>query len=125
MKEAWILIALRRQAEGIAMARRAQRVWKVNFDKVKPRYGGSIFWEPWRAEAAVALAEGSWSRAEECATTVLRDFDEEDGAYVLLELALHAQGRLHPERVWRVCSDPAQELADFDLRAYALRCAGL
>ena len=122
MKEAWLLIALRRPVEGIAMARRAQQVWQVNRKPREP-YGGLIFWEPWIAEAAVALAEGNWSRAEECASQVLRDFDEEHVSYVLLELALHAQGRLHPERVWSVCKDPARALAEFDLRAYALRRA--
>jgi len=78
---------------------------------------------PWIAEAAVALADGSWSQAEECARKVLRDFDEEDAAYALLELSLQAQGRLSPERVWAVSNDPARDLAEFDLRSYAIQRA--
>jgi hypothetical protein len=127
MQEAWLLIALRRQEEGVAMARRAQEVWSSNRAKQAKHslYGGSLYWDPWIAEAAVALAEGSWRYAEECARTVLTDFDEEDAAHFLLELALQAQGRLSPERMWVLCKDPVRELADFDLRAYALRRARL
>src|SRR5262245_44441013 len=89
MKEAWLLIALRRQVEALEVSRRAQQVWVVNRAKEKPTpHGGSIYWDPWIAEAAVALAEGSWRHAEESARTVLRDFDEHDDAYFLLELAL-------------------------------------
>lgn len=120
MNEVWLLIALGREAEATAIARRAQQVWEVNRAKIDSPYGGSIYWEPWIAEAAIALAEGNWSRAEQCAGMVLMDFSEEDAAGVLLELALQAQGRLHPERVLCFSSDPARELADFDLRAYAL-----
>jgi hypothetical protein len=121
MKEAWLLIALCRQEEGIALARRAQQVWGVNRAKIRSPYGGSIYWAPWIAEAAVALAERDWSQAAECARTVLRDFSEEDRAGVLLELALQAQGLLHPTRAMHFCDDAAQQLADFDLRAYALK----
>ena len=80
MKEAWLLIALRRQSEGIELAQQAQRVWAVNRAKHPSPYGGSIYWEPWIAEAAIALAEGHWSRAEECARKVLVDFEEEGNA---------------------------------------------
>jgi hypothetical protein len=121
MKEAWLLIALRRQSEGVETARRAQQVWGVNRAKVHSPYGGSTYWTPWIAEAAVALAEGSWSRAEECAKEVLMDFSEEDRAYALLELALQAQGQLEPERIWSISRNPARKLANFDLRTYALR----
>jgi hypothetical protein len=124
IKEAWLLIALGRQEEGVTTARRAQQVWEVNRAKVHSPYGGSIFWQPWIVEAAVALAEGNWSRAEECTEMVLKDFSEEDSAYALLELALQAQGRLDPERYWSISRNPARKLANFDLRAYALRRAG-
>lgn len=124
MREAWLLVALRRQAEGIATARRAQQAWQVFRMKVHSPYGGSIYWAPWNLEAAVALAEGDWSRAEQCTTMVLMDFEEQDDAGVLHELALHAQGQLHPDRFYHFSSDPARELAAFDLRAYALARVG-
>ena len=123
MKEAWLLIALRRQSEGIELAQQAQRVWAVNRAKHPSPYGGSIYWEPWIAEAAIALAEGHWSRAEECARKVLVDFEEEGNAGILYELALQAQGRLYPNRVLRFSQDAAQDLANFDLHAYALQRA--
>jgi hypothetical protein len=122
MKEVWLLIALGRQSEGVTLARRAQQVWAVNRAKVSSPYGGSIYWDPWIAEAAVALAEGDWSRAEECSRRVLCDFGEEDSAGFLHELALEAQGRLHPDRVLKF-GGGAEALANFDLRAYALKRA--
>jgi hypothetical protein len=125
MQEAWLLIALGRAGEGLAAARRAQEVWAMNHAKVRAPYGGAIYWDPWIAEAAVALAQRNWSHAEHCALRVLKDFSEEQSAGVLLELALQAQGRLHPERVLCFSRDPARELAAFDLRAYAAKRARL
>lgn len=122
VKEAWLLIALQRQSEGVTVARKAQKVWAVNRAKLALPYGGMTFWEPWIAEAAVALAEGNWSHARECAQTVLIDFGEEEGAGFLNELALEAQGRLHPDRVLNF-GGSAKALANFDLRAYALERA--
>lgn len=125
MKEAWLLIALRRQSEGIERAQQAQRVWAVNRAKHPSPYGGSKYWEPCIAEAAIALAEGCWSHAEEWARRVLVDFEEEDNAGFLYELALQAQGRLHPHRMLRFSQDAAQDLTNFDLHAYALQRARL
>jgi len=121
MKEAWLLIALGRQTEGIATARQAQDVWKIGRAKNPSPYGGSIFWAPWILEAAVALGEGNWSQARYCAGVVLRDFEEDQTAGTLYELALQAQGQLPPDRLFHFSDNAAQELADFDLRAYALR----
>ncbi len=121
MQEAWLLIALGRRSEGIALARQAQRCWKTNRAKQASSYGGSLYWEPWIAEAAIALAEENWSYAEQCAGAVLVDFEEEQQAGILYELALYAQGRLAPNRVLRFSNNAARQLADFDLRAYALK----
>jgi hypothetical protein len=124
MQEAWLLIALGRLVEGIDVAHRAQRVWKLNRAKLNSPYGGTIYWDPLVAEAAVALAERDWDRAEQCAQMVLADFGEEESAGFLWELAVQAQGRLHPDRLFHFSRDPERDLAEFDLRTYALGRAG-
>jgi hypothetical protein len=124
MQEAWLLIALGRRVEGIDVARRAQRVWSLNRAKVNSPYGGAVYWDPWIAEAAVALAERDWGRAKQCAERVLMDFGEEDSAGFLWELAVQAQGRLKPDRIFHFSRDPERDLAEFDLRTYALGRAG-
>jgi len=125
MKEAWLLIALYQQSAGVELARQAQQVWATNRAKTPSPYGGSKYWNPWIAEAAVALAEGNWGHAEQCARVILSDYEEQPDAGYLYELALQAQGQLHPERLFPFCRDAAQELADFDLRTFALRQAGI
>lgn len=125
MKEAWLLIALRRHAEGLALAQQAQRAWAEQVAQLQARNVGSRYWEPWLAEAAVALGEGNWSRAASCANQVLVDFEEHQEAGRLAEMALQALGLLHPQRVLQFCRDAAQELAQFDLQIYALRQAGI
>lgn len=125
VREAWLLIALRRPSEGIEVARRAQRAWQARRARSASPSGGSLLWEACIAEAAVHLAHGRWADVERSARTVLTDFGEEETSYHLLELALHAQGRLLPDRVRQVAEDPAEELARFDLRSFALRRAGL
>lgn len=120
MREAWLLIALRRESDGVEVADRAQRVWQQKRADSPSPYAGSVFWDPWLARGAVALAEGNWSRAKRCVRTILIDFPEHDEAGALSELALQAEGQLRPNRLFHFTRDPERDLAEFDLRKYAL-----
>jgi hypothetical protein len=120
MLEAWALFALGRRSEGLQLTERAARVWQLNRAGAGP-HGGSIFWEPCIARAAVALSEQQWRRATDFALQVLRDFDEEDEALRLWGLAVHAQGERLPARLDLAREQRARELAEFDLRAYAVQ----
>jgi uncharacterized protein (DUF1330 family) len=121
MRAAWILIALGRYDEAITSAGEANRARRASiaFAPESP-YGGTVLWQACEARAVAHLARGQWSEAEQAAREALADFEEQDGNYRLYELALQAQGRLHPDRVYKVSKDPARELAEFDARRYAL-----
>jgi hypothetical protein len=121
MRAAWFLIAFGRYDEAIVSAEQADRARTASsrFDSVRAR-GGAVLWEACEAKAVVYLAREQWFQAEEATLRALWDFEEQDANYRLHELALQAQGRLHPDRIRKVSEDPARELAEFDAKRYAL-----
>jgi tetratricopeptide (TPR) repeat protein len=123
MRAAWLLIALGRYDQAIASAAEANRA-RTGARKFTPdetrRYEGAVLWQACEARAVAHLARGQWSEAEEAACEALQDFPEQDENHRLYELALQAQGRLEPNRVYKVSKDPVRELAEFDAKRYAV-----
>lgn len=119
LRAAWLLIALHRPDEAPPAAARAQRSWARARGAAGTGHGGGVLWEACAAEAVAHLAVGRPEAAEASARQALADFEEEESNAYLLELALQAQGRLHPERFRRVTQDPARELAEFDAARFA------
>ncbi len=113
MRAAWLLIALGRYDEAITSAGEAYRIRQLEWP-------GQVLWVACEAQAVAHLARGEWSKAENAARLALQNWGEEESNYRLCELALQAQGRLHPDRVWKVCKDAARDLAQFDAKSYAL-----
>ena len=120
MRAAWLLIALGRYDEAIASASEANRTRTAAVALTRQPPPGAVLWQACEAKAVAHLARRQWSQVEEATHEALRDFEEEDKNYRLHELALQAQGRLHPNRIYKVSKDPARELAEFDAKRYAL-----
>jgi uncharacterized protein (DUF1330 family) len=116
MRAAWLMIALDRYGDAVASAREAQEARSASLLYLP----GTALWEACEAQAVAHLACGQWSEAENAAIRALGDFEEQEANYYLLELALQAQGRLHPDRVRKVSKDPTRDLAEFDAKRYAL-----
>ncbi|MEY9212355.1 hypothetical protein NI17_006035 [Thermobifida halotolerans] len=117
LKAAWLLIALRRYDDAVTEAEQAQSAYQRAH---LPGRTTAVLWSACAAGAVAHLAAGRWAAAEDSAREALRDFGEDQTNYYLLELALQAQGRLEPNRIWKVSQDPARELAAFDARRFAL-----
>src|SRR6266516_4218959 len=116
---AWLLIALGRYDEAVDAAELAQQ--KYRSERGSQPYGGFVLWEACAAQAVAYLACERWADAEGASRYALQDFGEETANYRLYELALHAQGRLHPNRFLKMVEDPDRELAEFDAAKYAQR----
>lgn len=126
IRAAWLLVADGRYDDAVKAAEAGNRARSAAMAASSgPAYGGAVSWEACEVEAVAWLARGKWKKAERAAQRALSDFDEQVDNYRLLELALHAQGKLHPDRVWKETEDPARELAEFDARRYALTKVGL
>ncbi|RFU37664.1 hypothetical protein DZF91_31715 [Actinomadura logoneensis] len=122
LRAAWLLVADGRYDDAVEAAEAGNRARSAAMAaSTGPGYGGAVSWEACEVEAVTWLARGKWRRAEKAARRALQDFDEQVDNYRLLELALQAQGKLHPDRVWKESDDPARDLAEFDARRYALR----
>ena len=117
MRVAHLLVVLGRVDEALVVLGRAKEAWRPPSES---GWAGTTSWDAWNTEAAIALSRAEWGEAEGCAQRVLIDFGEECMAGELYELALHAQGRLSPERVIRFCRDPETALRDFDLVRWVL-----
>lgn len=113
LRAAWLLIALGRYSEAARAAVEARQdcPGRTHESVVDTRV----------AETAAHLARRQWHAAEDAILPAVRLYGDEGPTNYLLELALQGRGTLLPNRAEHWVKHPAEELAAFDPRSYALR----